>query len=93
MRVVFRVAVGMVHAVQHRVSAWIEKTGTLAEKGEQEEKLLPEIAHLKHAVRRIPMKEERLAKSAEKPVKEEKTDYYPSTGPEGNIEQHKLWLR
>lgn len=90
MGIIFRIAVSMVHAMEHRVATGIEKAGPLTKKGNQKEELLPKVAHFKHTVGRIPMQEERLTKGTEEPVKKEETDYYPSAGPKGNIEQHKL---
>ena len=60
MWILFRIAVCMVHPVQDGISAWVEETAALGDKGEAIEELFPEFIHLKHLMRCIAMQEESL---------------------------------
>ena len=58
MRILFGIAIGVVHAMQDGVSAGIEKGGALCYKGKCVEKSFPEFIHLKHLMGRIAVQEE-----------------------------------
>jgi hypothetical protein len=72
MGVFFRVAVGVVHPVEDRIGAGIEKRRTLGDKRESVKEPFPKFIHLKHLVRRIAMQEEGLREKGQKPVGEKK---------------------
>src|SRR5450432_1971737 len=55
MGILFRVAIGMMHAVEDRVSPRVQERRTLTEKSEPVKELFPEFIHFKHLMRCIPV--------------------------------------
>ena len=70
-RIVFRIAVRVVHPVQNGISTGTQIRGTLGNPGQAKEKLFPKWIHREHLVRGVPMQEEGLAKQRQVPVSEE----------------------
>ena len=70
--VFFRIAVGMMHAMEDGVGPGIEEGAALGDEGEGVEEFLPERMHFEHLMWRIPVKEEGLWKEREEPVTEKK---------------------
>ena len=62
MRILFGIAVGVMHPVEDGVGAGVEKRRTLGNKGKCVEESLPELIHLKHLMGRIAVQEECLRK-------------------------------
>lgn len=59
-RILFGVAISVVHAVEDGVGAGVQERRALAEKSEGVKELFPEFVHLKHLMRSIAVKEEGL---------------------------------
>lgn len=62
MRVLGRIAVGMVHSVQNCICSWRQIRTTLTYPGKHIEKPFPEFCHGKHLMGCVSVKEETLAK-------------------------------
>ena len=58
MRILFRIAIRVMHPVQDGVGAGVEKRGALRDKGKRVEKPFPEFIHFKHLMGRIAVQEE-----------------------------------
>ena len=74
-RVAGRVAEGVVHPVQNRVSPWTQVRRTLREVGQRVEKALPKFAHREHFMGRVAVQKERLAEQGQIPVPDERGQY------------------
>jgi hypothetical protein len=72
MRILFGIAVSMVHTVKDGVGAGIEEGGTLDEKGKTIKKPFPEFGHPEHLMGSISMKEKCLGKKRKKPMAQKK---------------------
>jgi len=84
MRILFCIAIGMVHAVQYRIRPWIQKRRALGNKSKHIEKSFPPLAHAEHFVRSVPMKEKGLTKQGKKPVGNKENQYRHKTLIKGN---------
>jgi hypothetical protein len=62
MRILFRVAIGVMHPVKNGIGPWVKEGGALGKKGKSVKKSLPELIHSKHLMRSIPMQEKSLRK-------------------------------
>lgn len=75
MRIFWGVGVGVVHSVKNRIGSWGQIRAALPNPCEEIEKLFPKLAHQKHLMGGITVKEETLAKQGEIPVKQEEDNY------------------
>ena len=60
MRVLFGIAVGVMHPVKDRVGPRVQKRRALRNKGKTVEKTLPKLIHPKHLMRSIAVQKKRL---------------------------------
>ncbi len=67
-RVSWGIAEGVVHSVQHGISAWTQVRGALRNVSQRVKKPLPELAHRKHFVSRVTVQKESLAEQGQIPV-------------------------
>lgn len=71
MRVFFRIAIRVVHAVQNGIGSGVEVGRALHHPGEDVEKALPAFAHGEHLVRCVAVQEKSLTKKRKVPVKDQ----------------------
>lgn len=76
MRVLFGIAVSMVHPVHDAVRPGVQKRGSLKEPGTEIKEFLPERVRVEHFMRCVPVKEKGLKKQGYKPVYQKKIQYY-----------------
>lgn len=69
MRVLFGIAVSMVHTVHNSISARVQERRALGNERKQIEKTLPEFIHGKHLMGCITMMKKSLAKQRQEPVR------------------------
>lgn len=62
MRILFRVAIRMVHSMQNGISPGIQKGRSLGKERKTVKEFFPELIHLEHLMRTISMEEESLRK-------------------------------
>jgi hypothetical protein len=64
----------MVHAMEYSIGTRVEKGGTLGYERKKIKKSFPGLTHRKHFVGCITVKEKRLAKKRQEPVREKKNE-------------------
>jgi len=69
MGILWCIRVSMMHSMKNCIGSWGEVGATLPYPSEEIEEFFPKLAHHKHLVSSITMKEETLAKQGEIPVK------------------------
>ncbi|REG94253.1 hypothetical protein C8N25_10178 [Algoriphagus antarcticus] len=78
MRILWRIAVGMVHSVQNSVGSRREVGTTLPHPCEKVEEFFPILIHVEHLMCSVPVQEEALAEQGEIPMQQEEKDDYHS---------------